>query len=173
MLIWEHVYCLSSLQRFGISRPDPIIESGMVRSKHPALTRPVAPQDGVDRLQQDQQIEPETGVFQVVQVVPQFLSRTLFGVGVGIANLRPAGETGLAQVPQPVERNRRPQLGHVVRPFRARPDQTHLAAQHVDPLGQFVDAGFPQEPANPRDAGIVGLSEPSPPASHRPAWCGT
>lgn len=67
-------------------------------SQRPASTRPAAPQHGVDRLQQDQQIEPETGVLQVVQIVLQLLPRTLLGIGVGIANLRPAGEAGPAQV---------------------------------------------------------------------------
>ena len=60
------------------------------------LPRPAPPQDGVHRLQQDQQIEADAGVLQVVQVVLKFLPRTLFGIGVEIANLRPAGETRLA-----------------------------------------------------------------------------
>jgi hypothetical protein len=40
-------------------------------------------------------------------------------------------------------------VGQVV---RARADQAHLAAEHVDDLGQFVEPRPPQEPAQPRHA---------------------
>ena len=39
--------------------------------------------------------------------------------------------------------------------MRARPDQRHLAFQHIEELRQFVEAPFAQDPAEPRDAHIV------------------
>ena len=42
------------------------------------------------------------------------------------------------------------------------PDQAHLPAQHVEQLGQFVQAEFAQEPARRGDPRIVGHLE------HRP-----
>jgi hypothetical protein len=71
---------------------------------------------------------------------------------VAAVDLGPAGDAGFDLEAPGV-------LGRVVRDLRqhvrARPDQAHLPAQHVDQLRQLVQAGAAQEAAAAGDPGIV------------------
>ena len=67
-------------------------------------------------------------------------------------NLPEAGDAGPEVEPPPGP------AGHVLvlgEDDRARPDERHLALQHVEELRQLVEAGAPQEGADPSDARIV------------------
>ena len=50
-------------------------------------------------------------------------------------------------------------LGHFFADGRTRSDQRHLAGQYVEELRQFVDAGDPQEAADPGNANIGAILE--------------
>src|SRR5262245_28857936 len=94
----------------------------------------LAPDDHFDRLDDDGQIEQRTMVLHIEQIVLQFLDRIVFRRSIRIAQLRPAGETRLDAVTFTIVGNSFIQSRYELRPFRPRPDETHLAAQHIENL---------------------------------------
>ena len=52
-------------------------------------------------------------------------------------------------------RNNHSYRSDFIRQGRARTNQTHLAAQDIEQLRQFINAGFAQKPADAGDARIV------------------
>ena len=45
------------------------------------------------------------------------------------------------------------------RDYRPRPDQAHLTLEHIDQLGQFVQAALSQQPSHPRHPRIIANLE--------------
>src|SRR5687768_2202991 len=103
-------------------------------------TRAFSPHDYLDRLDQDGQIEQQTVVLYVKEIVLQFLGGVLFGGAVGITQLRPAGDAGLDGMAFAIIRNALVELLDEFRTLGARTDEAHLTAQHVENLRQFIDA---------------------------------
>ena len=75
----------------------------------------------------------------------QFFLRVLNGRAVRVSHLCPSGHAGLDAVAQGVERDFLRQLIDKERALRPRPDQAHVAAQHIQQLGQFVNAQAPND----------------------------
>ena len=82
------------------------VDDGVTRGRASALhAHPLSQQDGLDRLEDDEQVERERQVLDVEEVVLQLLQRVLDAGAVGVAHLRPAGEPGPDDVALAVERN--------------------------------------------------------------------
>src|SRR6185295_2237677 len=77
------------------------------------------------------------------------------GVPPPAVDLGPAGDARLHLVAKHVSRHATPELFDEARPLRSGADQAHLAAQHVEELGQLVEAPAPEEPAQPGATRIV------------------
>ena len=114
-------------------------------------------QHGLDRFCQDQQIQPDAAVAQVVEVVAELQFSILHAGAVGHVHLRPTAQARADPVPQPVVGDALLQFPFQLRPLRPWADQAHFAAQYVQQLGQFIEAGAPQPHPHRRDALIVGL----------------
>ena len=113
----------------------------------------------------DPQVQPERAALDVAHVVGELRSHA--------DALRPRT---WARPVMPGRTSCRSRLLGVYRPRyaleqRPRPDQAHVAAQHVPQRRQLVEAGRAQEPpaAVSRSASLPG----SKPASRTVAWCGT
>ena len=103
--------------------------------------------DAGHRAGQDQQVQPERPVLDVVVVEAGPVADG--GVPVQPVHLGPSGQPGRHPVPAGVAGDGRGELAGEVRPFRARPGQRHVPAQHAGQLGQLVDVGHAEEPAEP------------------------
>src|SRR5437660_48547 len=51
------------------------------------------------------------------------------------------------------------ELLDVSRDYRPRPDQAHLALEHIDQLRQFVQAALSQQPSHPRHPRVIANLE--------------
>src|ERR1700704_6520452 len=91
----------------------------------------------------------------VIEIVFQFLDRVLFALAVGIVYLRPTSDPRLYQVPKMVKRNFLLITLRAFDPFRARPDQAHVAFEHIPELRQFIESKFAQPSPDARDARIA------------------
>src|SRR3546814_7673575 len=110
--------------------------------------------------QQDSEVERERPVLDVEKVVLDAPLDLFHGVGLSApaVHLRPAGDARLHPVARRVGVD-----GFLVEPpgglgggrVRARPDQRHVASEHVDELRQLVEAGSSQEAPDPRHPGVV------------------
>src|SRR4051812_26172227 len=99
-----------------------------------------SPQEhGLDRLDDDEQIELHRHVLDVEQVVLQLLHRVLEAGAVGVAHLRPPGEPGFDDMALAVERDLLAERLHELGAFGARSDQAHLADEDVPELRQLVE----------------------------------
>ena len=78
--------------------------------------------------------------------------RSSHGMPGATVHLRPSGEPRLDLEPPAL--TRRVELD-LRRQRRARADDRHLAAQHVDEVGHLVERDAAQQPADPRDAGVA------------------
>ena len=92
---------------------------------------------------------------EIPEVVRQLRSRLLGARGIALADLSPAGQTGLDQVSTRPERDTVAQLSEELRPFRPRPHQRHLAAQDVPELRKLVEPKPAHDAARPRQLRIV------------------
>src|SRR5438876_954928 len=70
------------------------------------LARAAPGKNGLDRLEQDPQIQPERHVLEVVEVVADLLHLLVDGVRVPIPDLRPPGDPGPDRAPERVVRDR-------------------------------------------------------------------
>jgi len=75
--------------------------------------RAFAPNDGMNGLQQDDDIEKQA--IDIVQIVLQFFACVFFGGTVGKADLRPAGNAWFDHVPHCIERDLFGQFRHELR----------------------------------------------------------
>src|ERR1039458_3701331 len=70
-------------------------------------------------------------------------------------NLRPSGDSDLAAMAHVVFLDVGTEFRDKMWPFRTRPDQTHLSANHIKKLGQFVETELAQHAAQRGAPGIV------------------
>src|SRR6187399_879745 len=94
-------------------------------------SRAPSEQNGLECLQNDEEVEEHGRVLDVEKVVLQLLERVLRTGAVGVAHLCPARDAGPHHMPLTVVRDLFRQFGDELRTLRPRPDQAHLAAQHV------------------------------------------
>src|SRR5436190_13338390 len=115
----------------------------------PPLIRAARPEDGRDRLEEDRDVEPDRPVLEVVEVKPdEVVEAEVRAAG----DLPEAGHSGQDVVPlaMPVL-----ELRVVAERQRARPDETHLAAQDVEELRDLVERESSQDGAERGDARIA------------------
>src|SRR5262249_30007484 len=91
------------------------------------------------RLAEDDPVESGRAVLGVVEVVAQLPGRAEVRARVAAAHLRPAGDARLQEVAARVERDPALEPVDELRLLGARPDDAHLAADHVDELRQLVE----------------------------------
>src|SRR2546423_4049569 len=103
---------------------------------------------------QDDKIAPERPVLDVVVVEEGAILDG--GVSSEPVNLGPAGQASGYPMPLVVSLDRQPELVHEMRTFRPRTDKRHVSSNDVHELRQLVQAGFPENPPNSRDARIFG-----------------
>ena len=123
---------------------------GTSRRTDPLATLPGATEQGGRCLGEDPQVEPERTVLDVPDVE---LDPLLPGDPGATVDLGPAGHAGAQIEPPALTRRVELDLGGQ---GRARPDDPHLAAQHVDQVGQLVERVATEEPADTRHPGVVG-----------------
>ena len=102
-----------------------------------------------DRERNDLQISDHTALGDVLQIAADHAVEV--GV-VAVGHLPPAGDPRLHGKALQVELG---VLGHLVRQWRARAHDGHLAQEHVDELRELVDRVLADEPADLGDAGVV------------------
>src|SRR5436305_4600689 len=88
----------------------------------------------LDRLKHDNRIEKQRLVLNVIEIVTKLLNCVFDRGPIGILDLRPAGKAWLHDMALRVVRNDRSQLLDEHRTLRARTDEIHMAADHVDEL---------------------------------------
>lgn len=101
------------------------------------------------RFCQDAEIERETLVVDVPEIVGEF---PLPIEAVASVHLRPAGDSGADVVTAHLFRR---VAAEICSEQRTRPDQAHLAAEHVDQLGKFVQAAAAQKVSEAGPALVV------------------
>src|SRR4051812_491931 len=127
---------------------------------HTALSLVIAPEEASRRLRRDAergrderaQVERDRAVGDPLQVVRELLGHRRL---VAAADLREAGQPGPHDEALPVGRQLRRQLLEEARPDRPRPDEAHVAAQHVPELRQLVELRCAQAAA---EAGCLRAS---------------
>src|SRR5262249_1848346 len=117
----------------------------------------ISKQHDPDGLEDNPDVEEERDVFDIVEIVLQFLNRVLHRRAVAVIDLGPTGQPRLDQMALGVELNLFAQLLDEERSFGARPDEAHLAAQNIDKLRNLVNAGFANESADAGDARVAVL----------------
>src|SRR6478672_5627440 len=114
-------------------------------------------ENNLDRLQKHHQVEDQAVVLDIVEVVFELLLCIFLRGAVAVAHLGPAGDARLDEMALLVERHPVRELGDEFRALRPRPDEAHVAEQHVDRLGQLVDPQPADPGAHPRHARVVEL----------------
>jgi len=113
------------------------------------LPRPAAGEHGVDGLQEDDEVEAEAPVLDVLTIEPEHVVES---------QVAPARD-----LPQPGDARCDPETAVVMGvvafhlPGQRRPgsDHAHVAPEHVDELGELVQAPGAQEGAHPGHPGVV------------------
>src|SRR5215470_9210543 len=112
-------------------------------------------EDADDGEPDDLEIEPEGPALDVLDVVLDALLER--GVAAQAVDLGPTGDPRLHLVAEHVAGHGLAEPLDEDRPLRTRPHHAHLAAQHVDELGQLVEAEAPEEGAEPSAARVAGV----------------
>ena len=115
----------------------------------------------LDRQQQQLEVEHQRLLFDVLQIEPQLVVRVRVVFAV---DLRVAGQAALdAQAEGKLRYFLRIRL-HVLDALGPRPDQRHVALEHVQNLRQLVDAQLADDPPDARDARIARAARDHVPA---------
>src|SRR5690606_9196687 len=98
-----------------------------------------------DRIEKDGDIEPEREALDVIEVVLQLLDRVVDGSGVVAPHLGVPGHTGAYVEPLAEIGDLPLELIDEHRPLRARPNEAHVASEHVPELRQLVETRLSQD----------------------------
>src|SRR5713101_4563749 len=91
----------------------------------------------------------------VIKIVLQFLNRVLFAFAIRVIYLCPSRDPRFDQMPEMIKRNFLLIAFDDLIPLRPRPDQTHIAPEHIPKLWQFIQPQLTQSAADPRDSRIA------------------
>ena len=94
-------------------------------------------------------------MFNVIQIVFKFDDGLGNGGGITIINLRPPGDTRLNQQSCPVQGDMFLVFYDQFGTFGARPDDTHVAAQYIPELRQFIYVTATKDITHRRDTVIM------------------
>src|SRR5215471_17798885 len=101
-------------------------------------TSSLAHEDNPNRSQDDGAIERHRHFLKVEQIVFHFVPGILYRGAVVVLDLGPAGQSGAHTVTFVIVGDVFAKLLDEHRPLRTRSDKTHLAADNVDELRQFI-----------------------------------
>ena len=95
-------------------------------------------------------------MLDIVQVILKLDQRIVHGICIGIVHLRPAGEPRSHRKPGAIEGNLFLQLGDELWALRTWADEAHIAPEHVEQLGHFVETAATQKASHSCDPLVVG-----------------
>src|SRR5215469_4085433 len=133
----------------------PRIEKNPPRTSGAVLLAAMTGKDNSDRVQNNDAIKERRHIFQIKEIVFELANGILDAGSVVILHLCPACDPGAHAVTLIVIGNLFPEFVDEFRPLRAWPHEAHFSADHVNELGKFVEAVFPQPPPDPRHPRIV------------------
>src|SRR5215475_15890188 len=107
------------------------------------------------RFKQNDRVEKRRLIFNVIKIVLKFLPRVIERRAIWVTDLSPTGQPRFHQMALGVIRDALFELLDELRAFRARPDQTHLAAQYVEKLRDLIDAKLADDPPDSRRPRVV------------------
>src|ERR1700735_3864696 len=112
----------------------------------------VAGKDNKNGPHHDGEVEPDTPVVDVPNIELDPSLHLIEGVrlAAGAVNLCPTRYTGLYVVAERIFLDNRCEMPFVRRRVGPRPDQRHVTQEHVEQLGELVNAVSTQPPADPR-----------------------
>src|ERR1039457_6659556 len=120
------------------------------------LPCPAAQEENLDRVKQNQKIQPGRDVLYVVQVVAQFLQIVFMRRAVPASDLSPACNPRLDRRALTVERDFPGPSAFLGNEKGARTDEAHVSAKYVEKLRQFIKP-VPAEPATHARGAVVVL----------------
>src|SRR5277367_579732 len=109
------------------------------------LLRALPPQYRLYRFKHNQQIEPQSHVFDVVQIELELFPRFGQCRSISVTNLRPPRQSRANHVTQIEVRNLLSEPGHELRPFRPWSNKPHIAAKHIPQLRHLIEARLAHE----------------------------
>jgi hypothetical protein len=112
---------------------------------------PLASRDEANRLDEDQQIQGQTGVAQIVEVVAELQSAVGHARSIREANLSPATESRSDPVPYSVVGNLLLKFDLQLRSLWPGSYQAHLPPENSNKLWEFIKSELAEPSANPRD----------------------
>src|SRR6266850_8515847 len=115
------------------------------------LDRRRTKEDGLDRVEENAEIERDREVLDVVQVVPHLFGFFVEVVRVSVPDLGPTGDARANHGSEGVVGDVLDEELEVRNRVRPRSYQIHVAADHIEELGKLVEAEFPHPFSNPGD----------------------
>src|SRR5262245_51439036 len=113
-------------------------------------------EDGLDRVEENAQIETDREMFDVIEIVTHLLGLFVEIVRVSVPNLCPAGDPRANDGAERVVRDILDEELVVRDRVRSRPDQVHIALDDVKELRELVEPELPQPLTDPGDPlGVV------------------
>src|SRR5262245_9405500 len=113
------------------------------------------PQNHAHRTNENDEIEKETSVLQIEEVIRELVFGIVERSAVGIMDLSPTGDARLHRMTLDI-------IGDVLRQpldeigsFGPGSDKAHVAAQHIIELRELIDAQLSDDPADACDSGIA------------------
>src|SRR5919108_2591753 len=113
-------------------------------------------------LEHDQEVGKHRAALDVEEVMAELPGGAQIRAGVAAAELRPAGDARLDEMPAGVVGEALLELGNQLGALGPGADQSHRATEDVPELGQLVHVGPAKEPAERRDPRVTGLAPPRP-----------
>src|SRR5262249_14662075 len=117
------------------------------RTYESSLPRPFSEENDLDRLKNNSQIEQYRHIFDVIEIVFQFLACLLDRCSIRILYLRPSRNAGLDRMALRVKVDNFSKLVDKIRPLRTRTDEVHISLQYVYELRYLINASAADEPA--------------------------
>ena len=119
----------------------------------------IADEDDQNGPYHDGEIEPNAPIVDIpnVELDPSLHLVERIGLAARAVNLRPARNPGLNVVTERVFLDDGSEVAFMRRGVRPRPHQRHVAKEHIEQLGQFVNAVPAQPTADPRDPFVALL----------------
>src|SRR2546425_11222803 len=128
------------------------------------------PQHYRQRTRHDLQVLADGLVSDVFEIVAYLAPHVVDRRVVPLIDLRPARDTGADALTPLVALDLLPQVDEDRGLLGPGSDQIHVAPQHVEELGEFVQPEFPQHATDRRDARVVGLGPDLFPIPVGPGW---
>lgn len=134
----------------------PILPVALNGAGAPRLSASDPAHDDVEGLQDDGGVEDEGGVGHVMEVEGELVPGIVDVLTIGVIYLCPPGEAGFDEVSEVIKRKLLFVKFDADGPFRPGADETHVAFEDVEELGDLIDPGASEKVAEAGDPGIPG-----------------